>query len=177
MRPRDPVEHLYGLARARLAALGLHGSFTMRQLHREIESVRARQVHLIPKDLPVLAPHGLWIAGERADYVFFDRTAGAIRQHQIIGHEFGHMLFDDETVPARPAELAALIRPGCAPELAVRVQARTSYRDPVERRAEIFGTVAVQRMDLWLLAREPSAIDAGLHTRLSATLVPAEHPC
>ena len=111
VRTSDPIEELYRQASRKLAMLGLVKAFTMARLHRVIERNRGHPVHLIAKDLPILAPHGLWVAGQHADYVFYDRAAGPIRQHQIIGNEFGHMLLDDESVPAHPDELAELARP------------------------------------------------------------------
>src|SRR5207248_8552457 len=118
VRTGGSTRDLYRQAGNRLAALGLPTVFTLAQLHAAVERHRGRSVRLIPKDLPVLAPHGLWIAAEHADYVFFDRSAGQIRQHQIVGHEFGHMLFDDDTVPAHPPELAAMIGPRPLPATA-----------------------------------------------------------
>jgi hypothetical protein len=171
------IQAYYRLAAQRLAGLDLPAMFTIAELRTAVERVRGRPVRLIAKELPVLAPHGLWIAGEHADYVFFDRAAGPIRQYQIIGHELGHMLFDDDAVPACPAELAAVIAPQPAVELVHVLGQRTGYTDPVERRAEAFGTVAIQRMDLWTAPAGGTPDEQAMLARLAAALVPGEPPC
>jgi hypothetical protein len=171
------IQAHYRLAAQRLAALDLPAVFTIAELRTAVEAVRGRPVRLIPKDLPVLAPHGLWIAGEQADYVFFDCAAGPIRQYQIIGHELGHMLFDDDAVPAYPAELAAVIAPQPSADVVRVLGQRTGYTDPVERRAEAFGTVAIRRMDLWTAPADGTPAEQALLARLAAALVPGEPPC
>lgn len=174
------IQTLYRLAAQRLAALDLPAVFGIAELRAAVERARGRPVRLIAKDLPVLAPHGLWIAGEQADYVFFDRAAGPIRQYQIIGHELGHMLFDDDAVPAHPAELAAVIAPQPSAEVVRVLGLRTGYSDPVERRAEVFGTVAIRRMDLWAAgasSADGTPAQQALLARLAAALVPGEPTC
>jgi hypothetical protein len=173
----DAIQTLYRLAAQRLTALDLPDVFTIGELRAAVEGVRGRPVRLIAKDLPVLAPHGLWIAGEHADYVFFDCAAGPIRQYQIIGHELGHMLFDDDAVPAYPAELAAMIAPQPSVDFVRVLGLRTGYSDPVERRAEVFGTVAIRRMDLWAAPTDGTPAEQALFARLAAVLVPGEPPC
>ncbi len=86
--PRDVaswrVAELCRQAGSMLAALGLGRGFTLAQLRDRVEQRRGRPLHLIPRDVPALAPHGLWVAGGHGDYVFYDRAAGPVRQHQII---------------------------------------------------------------------------------------------
>lgn len=173
----SPIDQLYREAAGRLTALGLPERFTLTRLHRAVEDYRGRQVHLIGKDLPALAPHGVWIATERADYVFYDRAAGTVRQYQIIGHEFGHMLFYDDNVPAQPHELAAMMSP--EPRLMVlrALQRRAGYADPVERRAEVLGTVVTQRIAQWVSVVDPMGADPEVVARLAAALEPRERPC
>ena len=36
--------------------------------------------------MPAEGPHGLWVAGEHADYVFVDDSAPPLRRAQILGH-------------------------------------------------------------------------------------------
>ena len=100
----DSFGDLYRDAEALLATLGLPWVFTLDDLHRRVERRRGRPVHLIDRELPALAPHGLWVAGDHADYVFYDGAAAPIRQHQIIGHELGHVLHDDDGAAPTPVE-------------------------------------------------------------------------
>jgi hypothetical protein len=170
----NQVGELYRQAQNTLAALGLPPAFTLPQLRERVERHRGRALHLIPREVPALAPHGLWIAGEHGDYVFFDRAAGPVRQHQIIGHELGHMLFDDQATPAELAELSAMLAPEVDPALTTNLQRRTHYHDLPERRAEVFGTVVLHRTESW--EPLPSTVDSALLARLVATLGGGDDP-
>lgn len=151
-----------------LAALGLGDRFTLAQLQARIERRRDRPVNLIARDLPTLAPHGLWVAGEHADYVFYAANSSPVRQRLIIGHEYGHMLFDDVT-PTAWERIAALLMPTIDPSVPDFL-ARSGYDEPAERRAEVFGTVVAQRAESW--SSPPPALPADPETsaRLVATL-------
>ena len=134
-------------ADAALRTLGLRSTFTLDDLHCRMEWLRGRPVRLIPTDLPVLAPHGAWIAAEAADYIFFDRSGGPLLTTQIIGHEYGHMVYDAAAL-ATVTPLIAAPRPAGG---AVRgaTLAHAGYHPFRERRAEVFGTVVVQRVAPW----------------------------
>jgi len=95
----------------------------------------------------------MWVTGRTDDYIFFDEAARPLRRLQIIGHEFGHIIFDDEGVPVQPEQLATLLPPDDLPEATVSANARTltactrtAYDDLIEQRCEWFGTVVVQRL-------------------------------
>jgi hypothetical protein len=105
-------------------------------------------VHVIAQPLPADGPHGLWIAGQDADYIFFPSAASPVRRHVIVGHEYGHMLFDD---PAGPAITAAGDPALMGPQAlsAAAHKSRSSYEELPERRAEIFGTLVAQRITDW----------------------------
>ena len=122
--------------------LGLPPTFTIAQLCRHIEARRGRRIHLQPHPMPPDGPHGMWVRGECDDYVFFDAGAPPLRRLQIIGHELGHIVFDDEGRPL-PAEH----RPATLDTGAVNACTRTAYDDIVEQRCEWFGTIVVQRVD------------------------------
>jgi len=118
-----------------LDELGLPRTFTIAEVHRSVERRRGRRIHLIAHPLPPDGPHGLWVMGETDDYVFYEQAAPPLRKLQIIGHEFGHIVFDDEGTPlsGRGRTLSACTR--------------TVYDDMVEQRCEWFGSVMVQRID------------------------------
>src|SRR5689334_8257308 len=82
-----------------LAGLGLPGRFTFDELHERVERHRGRPIDVRPHPMPAEGPHGLWVMGQSSDYVFVDASAPPLRRIQIIGHEFGHMLFDDRGAP------------------------------------------------------------------------------
>ncbi|MGI5239468.1 ImmA/IrrE family metallo-endopeptidase [Dactylosporangium sp. CA-139066] len=123
----DLVLTLVRQAGAVLDDLGLPGSFTLAELQARIEARRGRPIQIHPRPMPAEGPHGLWVAGERVDYVFVDAAAPPLRRAQIIGHEFGHILFDAPSAQ------------GCA---------RSGYEELIEQRCEWFGTVALQRFRL-----------------------------
>ena len=138
-RRPDGLPALVEQARRALDRLGLPGRFTADRLHEKMQAHRGRPVHLVARPLPAEGPHGLWVAGRDADYVFYPTGASPVRRHVIVGHEYGHMLFDDPGPPAAaPADLAGAAR-----------QARSSYEEMPERRAEIFGTLVAQRITDW----------------------------
>jgi hypothetical protein len=126
---RETIAQLCAQAERMLAALGLSGPFSPAVLHERVQRHRGRPVQLIARELAPPAPHGLLIVTGQADYVFYDDTADPVRRHQIIGHEFGHLLFDDQ--------------PGTG------LWRRSSYEVAAERRAEVFGTVALQHLAQW----------------------------
>ncbi len=164
------VSHLRQQASQLLSALKLPSTFTFAQLHDRIEHRRGRQVHLLPRHLPALAPHGLWVAGELADYVFYDANASKVRQSLIIGHEYGHMMFDDVAMPNDLECLAAMLMPSVDPSVPEIALARLGYDEPIERRAEVFGTVAVQRAESWSAIPTSAPADPRVSARLVATL-------
>jgi hypothetical protein len=153
-----------------LNLLGLPPRFTFTQLHERLEERRGREIHLIPQRLPALAPHGLWVAGESADYIFYEASAGRLRQQLIVGHEYGHMLFDDTSTPADIRELSTLLSPHPDPILPRNIQARRTYEQPRERRAEVFSTIAVGRAGSWSTISTPVRMDPQLAARFVTAL-------
>jgi hypothetical protein len=125
----DTIAALCAQAEEMLAALGLSGRFSPAVLHERVQRHRGRPLQLIARALPPPAPHGLLIVTGHADYVFYDDASDPVRRHQIIGHEFGHLLFDDQPGPG--------------------TWQRSSYEVAAERRAEVFGTVALRHMEHW----------------------------
>lgn len=148
-RRRRQIGALCRQSEALLDSLGLPRTFTIPELCQRVEERRDRSIHLIARELPVSAPHGLWIAGDHADYVFFDSSAGPIRQCQIIAHELGHILFDDDTAATDVRELLAMLSPEMDHSTVRKIQQRNGYAEPAELRAELFGTVTVQRTQTW----------------------------
>jgi hypothetical protein len=147
-RPRpDGFPELVEQARRGLDRLGLRGRFTADRLHDAMQAYRGRPVHVLAQPLPAGGPHGLWVAGQDADYVFFPAAASPVRRHVIVGHEYGHMLFDDAARPFPGPGDPARMDPAALS--AAAQQARSSYEALPERRAEIFGTLVAQRITDW----------------------------
>jgi hypothetical protein len=136
-----------------LNKLGLPDTFTIDQLHQRIERQRGRPIHVIPYPMPPQGPHGMWVMGTTDDYVFIDQNTPQVRMLQIIGHEFGHIIFNDQGGATHLAALTDLLpeTPSDtvtdAGALALNTCTRTVYDDMIEQRSEWFGTVVVQRID------------------------------
>jgi Zn-dependent peptidase ImmA (M78 family) len=145
---RDAVRALYAACARALTGLGLPRRFALEELIAALEGARGRPLRLMARDLPSLGPHGLWVAAETTDYIVYDTHAGRVRRHQIIGHELGHLFFDDEAEDG--------------------LRRRTSYERAAERRAEIFGSVVLERVHGWDAAAGSG--DEELLGRLSAML-------
>lgn len=129
-------------AEAVLRDLGLPASFTLDELCQCIEQRRGRSIRLHPHSMPPDGPHGMWVKGEADDYVFYDQAAPSLRRLQIIGHELGHILFDDEGQPLSTEDRPEVLSSG-----ALQACARTAYDNVIEQRCEWFGTLVLQRLD------------------------------
>lgn len=153
-----------------LAALGLAERFDASELHDLIQARRQRRIHLIPRPLPADAMHGVWVAATGADYVFYPEDASPIRRNAIIGHEYGHILFDDAATPAKGEHIVAMLLPNLDPTVPAMLLARTTYDEAIERRAEIFGTVVAQRVASWAALANESTADPEVLARMTSTL-------
>jgi hypothetical protein len=142
----------------------------MDDLHSAVERRRERPVHLLPRHMPNPGPCGLWIAGGSADYVFFDSATSPVHQQALIGHEFGHMLFDDDSTAADVEEVARMLMPDLDTRFVSRLLARTTYEQHRERRAEMFASVVVQRLGSWSEVPLPRTADPLVLARLIAAL-------
>ena len=162
----QPVARLCLQAEAMLEILGLPARFSLADLHGRVERRRGRPVRLVPRALPALAPHGLWVVAPDADYVFYDRGATAARQFQILGHEFGHLAFEDDAASPVGGELAALLQAAVDPRVPAAVAQRTRYDEPAERRAEVFGSIVVRRIQSWVGPPRPRTAVTGSPGRL-----------
>ena len=153
-----------------LADLGLDSTFTLTELHAAIEKKRQRSLYLIPRPMPTCGPCALWIRGDHADYVFYDNTTSSTHQYALIGHEFGHILFDDHAIEAETDELTSLLMPDLEPQCLPKLIARTTYERHREWRAEVFGSVVTQRLGSWSDSPPPSTADPAVLARLAAVL-------
>ncbi len=112
---------------------------------------RSRPILLLPWDFPFTAcrASGLWIPTDRADYIFYNRSATPTVRQQIIGHELAHMLLGHAPPLAEaPTSLLEALAPSLSPALTRRLlqaaRARTSYDLEEEAVAEEFGTRLVR---------------------------------
>jgi hypothetical protein len=166
------VERYLRAAHTLLDGLGLPAHFALHDLHDRLEQRRGRRIHLIARHMPTGAPHGLWVAGQNADYVFYPHEASAVRRTVIIGHEYGHIIADDTATPSSVEELAALLLPQVDATVPAMLLSRTVYEEATEQRAELFGTVVAQRAaGRWdVVPRQRLDADPEVLARMTATL-------
>ena len=96
---------------------------------------------------------GVWVANERADYIFYAEDAPRPHQEHIILHELAHLLCEHDSGPAQSQFLQALLFPHLDQSLvctALRALGRTRYDTRQEREAELLATLIEHR---WLRHR------------------------
>lgn len=76
-----------------------YGDYSVRAVVERVAAYRGRPIRLEPRParLLKLGGYGLWLAGEKYDYIFYDRDTAPIHQHHTILHELGHMLLGHRT--------------------------------------------------------------------------------
>lgn len=169
LRPQTGYRADLRAAHRTLDLLGLGTRFTLNGLHRAVEQHVERTVHLLPWRMPTHEPIGMWVAGKNAEYVFYDQQAPPTLRAVIIGHELAHVLYDNRTRALSPAAHLGL-RSSNAPQPAAAFPHTARFGGPNERRAETFGTVAVERMNRLHDLPLPTSTDTELLHRLVATL-------
>jgi hypothetical protein len=156
--------------------------FDVDRMFRDLGARRGREIHLVPWQLEVGSPCGLWISTEAAEYLFFEQATTQAHQDQIKLHEMGHMLLGHGV--SRPLEtnvarrmLAQRLMPDVAPELIHTVLGRTRYSEPEEQKAETFASLVLtevsRRTPEYGRAVPPEAAD--VVRRVESTLHPPTH--
>ncbi|PXX54911.1 hypothetical protein DFR70_12252 [Nocardia tenerifensis] len=125
--------------RRALADLPLPQPFSAEELCGLIAEWRGRKLvlHPLPGEIRAIdedAPCGLWVATDRADFIFYeDRTVHLHREH-IIVHELAHMLLGHSMF-----ELADPADPGAA----AAILGRAGYTSRQEQEAEMLASLIV----------------------------------
>lgn len=105
--------------------------------------------------LPEAAPlpstiAGVWVASERADYIFYAQDAPRPHQEHIVLHELAHLLCGHGSGPAQVELLRALLFPHLDQTCVRSALGRTRYDTRQEREAELLATLIEHR---WLRLR------------------------
>ncbi|MFC7533883.1 hypothetical protein [Actinoplanes sp. GCM10030250] len=110
--------------------------FDARTFGEHIAEKRGRPMHILPMDTSdAVAPCGLWLSTDRADYIVVDERAPAVLREHILLHELAHMLCDH--TGRLQLDAADLSFDFLDPAMVERVLGRTSrYPDGQEREAE-----------------------------------------
>jgi len=101
---------------------------------------RGRPIELVPYEIPVPGPFGLWIATPTTDYILYQRETSPAHQDHIVLHEIGHMIAD-HTSDDQDDDLLTDLQLGVTPEYVRRALRRTSYDTEHEREAETVATI------------------------------------
>ncbi|WP_395570346.1 hypothetical protein [Streptomyces sp. BK79] len=101
---------------------------------------RGKPIRLIPWDLPVPGPFGVWISRPDEDHIFYQRRTTRVHQDHIILHEIGHILADhrDDGTVEEDVLFPGLDHP---PQLITGRFHRASYAEDYEREAELVATI------------------------------------
>jgi hypothetical protein len=134
---------------------------------------RGRPIRLLPMSLPPGGPCGMWIAGEREDYIIYEATTSRAHREHIIMHEIGHLLCRHPAAPRLTDEQAYAVFPHLDPDMVRRVLARTRYSTDEEQEAEMIASLVLERAERAPTA--PPATDpraSAILARLEATIDP-----
>ncbi len=113
-----------------------------------VSAARSRAVQLLPFDMGLSSPSGMWIATEQADYVVFPSDASSAERTAVICHELAHMLLNHQpgAETERLSQMAELVAPNLDPSVARRFLGRHGYNEAVEAEAEHLATALVTRL-------------------------------
>ena len=154
----------------RLNELGLElpAPFTIEAFCQRLGVCLDRRIVLCPVNTTFetsTGPCGLWVRTGLADFFFYEQATSPYHKDHVLGHEAGHLAFDDPSGVVRDEdEFAELV--GLSPVTVQRMRARTRYDRPRERRAEVFGTV-VNQMAVRAGPVAPPTADAEVNAVLS----------
>ena len=143
-------------AHTMVAELGLPRPLTAELLHRHMESVRGKKivVHAASERMLKAGLCGLWIAvaGENVERIHHAPTSSLVHRQQLINHEFGHMILNQEQ-ELLSAERESLLAPLIPMDAIVYALSRSRFTDEQEALAEAIG----DRLALIMLQDGPQA--------------------
>ncbi len=141
-------------------------------LCQELAGQRGRPIHLLALSSRTSSPSGLWVAAKKADYIFYDESAGETHRAHIILHELGHLVFAHSGVQELDDLTARLLAPNLDPRVVRQLLCRDSYDNVVEQEAELFATLVFMRAGFQVVGAVASDVvdESGVLARLKAVL-------
>jgi len=148
--PEDPSSGTYPVTRPDqvqklVTAMELPAAMAVERLTEKLADMRGRPIKILPYPAYIVAefrngdeplPYGVWIADERADYVFYRTDTTPSHQRHIILHELGHISCRHVGEEISPG-LAESQRPASGVAAAVLKRAG-GYDESQEQAAETF---------------------------------------
>jgi hypothetical protein len=181
MRSRQ-VQRLRARCHELLERLGIHahgaGEVSVDDIRERVEKLRSRPLHLISVVTGPGSPTGMWIETESADYIFFDGATSPLHQTHIVCHEVGHMLLGHAGVSGLHQEHVAELCRDLRSDPPSPVLLRRRHENSHEREAEVFATMACERIGEVRAAVRGSTLDeeTELFARLLSTLSDDSRP-
>ncbi|MFJ9179427.1 hypothetical protein [Streptomyces sp. NPDC102360] len=136
-----------------LNGLDIRPPLDVDELCRRFAQQRGRVIELVPYDIPVAGPFGLWVGDAVKDVIVYQQQTTPAHQRHIILHELGHIFAGHEI--CAPRELLATLRRGerhgsgaplwlPADGDVLRLLGRSVYDDEHEREAETVATIILE---------------------------------
>lgn len=110
---------------------------------------RGRPIQLVPLQLPLGSPDGLWVTTPAEDFIIFERRLAPIHSRQVILHELGHGVCDHEATLTIAPDASRLLLPSLNPEMVRRVLGREHSQTEVEIEAEYVGSLLSPYVNSW----------------------------
>lgn len=158
-----------------LRDLDIQPPLDVKEFCARLAAVRGRPIKLIPYPIWADGPFGLWLKGNKADYIVYQQHTTEPHQHHIILHEVGHILADhqsDETADDLRDFLGGGSSGDLPQKVSGRLRRRTAYDEREEREAETVATIILEWASVLDAMRlQPSSgptegVDAALSDRL-----------
>ncbi|MFF2045922.1 hypothetical protein ACFVVX_36430 [Kitasatospora sp. NPDC058170] len=122
-----------------LRELDIQPPLRVEELCRRLGEVRGKPIRLIPWELPIPGPFGIWMSRPGEDVIFYQQETTRLHQDHIILHEIGHILAEhaDDGAGDGTADLG----PDFPGDVLNRGFRRTCYAEDYEREAELVATI------------------------------------
>lgn len=126
--------------------LPLTRPFDAPELCRRVARRRGRPIHLMPVT-GLSEAHGLWLATDSTDLIFYEGGTAPPHQDHIILHELGHLLCEHYRADVPRLDHIRPLLPNLDTKLIRTMLARTSYQAAEEQEAELLASVIRQRAE------------------------------
>lgn len=132
--------HLRRGVRKILRDLDIRPPLDVFELCERLGELRGRPITLLDRALPAPGIFGLWLEGEGADYIVYQRDTTIVHQDHIILHEVGHIVSGHGGSEGDLPTMEHLL-PSLPPDTMRRGLRREGYDQVIEREAEMVATV------------------------------------
>lgn len=150
-------ERAFRAASTAFDSLDLPSGLTLALLLGVIEGTRGKRIRIIATDkLSGTSICGLWLPGEKDEWVFHPPTPWELQRQQFVLHELAHMVLGHDTTPGAGTVLKSGLR-GLSPEIVRRALARTEFHTVEEATAEYLADLMAEALRAG--PREPGAFE------------------